>query len=56
LDPSKHEWRWQYALLLYDAEKLTEARREMREVLKVWSQRQDISEKLRATERLIEIR
>jgi hypothetical protein len=56
LNPSQLEWRWKYALLLYDAEKFTEARREMREVLKVWPQNLENDDKLRATERLIEIR
>jgi O-antigen ligase/tetratricopeptide (TPR) repeat protein len=56
LDSSKTEWHWKFALLLYDAEKLPEALREIREVLKVWPPRPDIDEKLRATERLIQIR
>jgi tetratricopeptide (TPR) repeat protein len=53
MNSTQHEWRWQYARLLHRTGRLSEARRELRELLKVWPGRPDVTDELEAVDREI---
>jgi len=53
MNSTQHEWRWQYARLLHRTFRFSEARRELRELLKVWPGRPDVTDELEAVDRQI---